>query len=367
MLVWQGRSGLADEEVHVPTACVPSTPEQDAFGALAECARLLAVDGAPAVPGVLDRLATLLSDRVGGRVRVLLRTPGRRRTGTVIARVEQPTPLVEAASPVGPTVPVEVPLRSGGRVSAVLAVRCPVPLTAGDLALVQGFADLLALALDADRPRLDAARYVLDEEDERAEISAALHEGPVQSLVAARYALETVASTGAVDKADTAGTAGTGDAAAGPALVAARAVVQQSLDDVRRVLSPLRARALSGDVVTSLRRLLDDLRRHGCAVRLVVVRPSQGVVSPACAVTAYRIVAAALHGVTGPATVAVDCDSATVTVTVTGARDPVDAGALARWTRRVAAFDGRLERHLDGVTLELPTSLPVIMTSGAIR
>ena len=88
---------------------------------------------------------------------------------------------------------------------------------------------------------------------------------------------------------------------------------------------------------------------------------------PVLAVTAYHVVLAALAGVRTDArvtvTVADDRGSATssagravLVVTVSGAEEPHDTGTLARWSRRAAALDGRLDRHLDGVTLVLPWS-----------
>jgi hypothetical protein len=74
------------------------------------------------------------------------------------------------------------------------------------------------------------------------------------------------------------------------------------------------------------------------------------------------VVLAALAGVRSQARVTVSVpqdpsdDSGELTVAVTGALEPQDTGTLARWARRAAALDGRLDRHLDGVTLVLPWS-----------
>jgi hypothetical protein len=199
---------------------------------------------------------------------------------------------------------------------------------------------------DAVGPRFEAmARGVLDGEAERGEIAAALHEGPVATLVAARYAL---------------------DSGADP--VSVRAVVSQALTELRAVVAAQRVRGLDGDLVGALRRLARESRRRGVRVEVAALDLEPDSVPAVCAVAAYRVVATALNGVTGPVTVLVDggCPGR-LRVTVTGADDMVDAGALDRWATRVAALDGTLERHPDGVTLHLPCRLPVASTSGAAR
>lgn len=314
-------------------------------GALATAARLLAADGAAALPAVVAALGAALTVPAT----VVVRRAEQQRLGDVLAASDPaagpgtPGSLPRMRSADSAAV-VNVPLRAQGFLVGFLCVLAEDDLTAGDVALIAAYADLLALALAAVIRRADTAAHVLDVEAERAEIAAALCEGPVASLVAARYALETGAERPAVGAA----------------------VVRQALRELHRVVAAQRGRGLDGDLVKSLGALADDMADAGCLVDLVVTGlPAR--LPPAYAVTAYRTVAAALDGVTGPATVTVSVATGDVTVAVTGAADPHDAGALDRWARRVRAMDGTFERRSDGVTLHLPSPVPVASTSGAAR
>jgi hypothetical protein len=240
-----------------------------------------------------------------------------------------------------------VPLRSAGRRVGVLRVLADGELSTADVRLIETCAAVItgALADEAGERYGDMARGVLDGEAERAEIAAALHEGPVAALIAARYALDSGADAPAV-----------------------RAVLSHALHELRGVVTSQRVRGIDGDLPGALRQLARDLRAVGVRVEVGVLDLAPGSVPSICSVAAYRVVAATLNGVTGPVTVVVDGGvPGQLRVTVTGADDMVDAGALDRWARRVAALDGELERHPDGVTLHLPSRLPVASTSGAAR
>lgn len=228
---------------------------------------------------------------------------------------------------------VSLPLRVGVRVVGHLSIVAVTELDAASVEELEPFAHVIALALAAHFPAVEAGRLVLDEEAERAEIAATLHEGPVASLVAARYAIDSGADS-----------------------VAVRRIVDHSLTELRRIVTPLRAHSGHGGLDRGLRRLVTEAADAGCTVSLVVTAGLGDALEPACAVAAYRVVAAALNGVAGPAHVAVEPADEEIVVTVTGASDPVDAGALDRWAVRVGALGGRLERHSDGVTLLLPTA-----------
>jgi hypothetical protein len=241
---------------------------------------------------------------------------------------------------------VSLPIRFETRLVGFLTVIAADDLADHDVRLIEAHADLLALALSAVSPRAETAAHVLDEEAERAEVAAVLREGPLASLVAARYALDTGSERSAV-----------------------RAVVQQALRELRRVVVAQRAGGVDGDLARGLRGLVEDLRHSGCRVDLLIADLPAGSVPPSAAVTAYRVVAAALNGVSGRPSVIVTGDVAAecLIVSVTGARDPHDAGALDRWARRARALGGSLERHPDGVVLRLPCRLPALTSSGATR
>lgn len=306
--------------------------------------RALTLDGERAIPAVLDALvarlpagATVVLRRTDGTpAGGLLATAGRPDAGRTLRRVET------AAT-------VALPLRVAGRLVGSLTVTGAAPLDAGTDRLVEYVAETLALSLAASAPVVDAARVVLDEDDERAEIAAALHEGAAGSILAARHAVDT-----------------------GSDQIAVSRVLQQALTELRGVVASLRSRAAHGDLDAALHQLADDLRSTGCRVELVVPRGLRHALSSARAVAAYRTVAAAVGGASGPVSVVVEriampFGPGRLELTVTGAYDAVDTGALDRWGRRLSALDGRLERHRDGVTVYLPLSEPTTTTAGAAR
>jgi hypothetical protein len=191
-------------------------------------------------------------------------------------------------------------------------------------------------------PAIDAGRQVLEIEEERSDVAVALGVGPLPALVAALHVCENTESSPATEH------------------------VRTALDELRRVETSLSGRSLAGDLAVSVRAAVAASRRTGTRVRLDL--PSQLMPSsPVLAVTGYHVVLAALAGVRTEAHVTVSVTdgrhdlpsgdrTGELVVTVTGAEEPHDTGTLARWARRAAALDGRLDRHLDGVTLVLPWS-----------
>ena len=299
----------------------------EGFAVLAAMLRVLASDDDRRIDHALQSLA----DGLSVDTTLTLREAGRSRTSAVIAT--SGLALVPAQSRSANAL-LDIPLRQAGRLAAALCVVAAAPLDSGDLLLLGAAADVLTLTLASVLPALDARRQVLEIEAERSDVAHALGEGPLPALVAALYVCESSAE----------GSPATHH-------------VRSALDELRRVEKTLVARSLAGDLAGSLRAAVAASRSYGSEVRLDL--PSRVLpCSPVEAVTAYHVVLAALEGVRTQARVRVDVptDEGLLTVSVTGALDPNDTGTLARWARRAAALDGRLDRHLDGVTLVLPWS-----------
>jgi hypothetical protein len=283
----------------------------------------------------LDTALQLLADSLSVHATLTLREAGRRRSGAVIA-TSGLTLIPVQSRPA--TALLDIPLRQGGRLAAALCVVADAPLDSADLALLGAAADALTLAIATVLPALDAGRQVLEIDEERSDVATALGNGPLPALVAALYVCETA-----------------------PEQSPATEHVRTALDELRRVESSLVGSSLAGDLAVSVRAAVAASRRTGADVRLDL--PARLLpCSPVHAVAAYHCVLAALAGVRTPAqvTVSVPQDlsdpAGELTVSVTGAHEPHDTGTLARWARRAAALDGRLDRHLDGVTLVLPWS-----------
>lgn len=283
----------------------------------------------------LDRALRILADGLSVQTTLTLREAGRRRGGAVIATSGLTLIPVQ---PRPETALLDIPLRQAGRLAAALCVVADAPLDSADLALLGAAADTLTLAIATVLPAIDAGQQVLEIDEERSDVAAALGDGPLPALVAALYLCET-----------------------SPEPSAATEHVRNALDELRQVELSLVGRSLAGDLAVSVRAAVAASKRTGTDVRLDL--PARLLpCSPVHAVAAYHVVLAALSGVRTHArvTASVPQDltdtSAELIVSVTGAQESHDTGTLARWARRAAALDGRLDRHLDGVTLVLPWS-----------
>jgi hypothetical protein len=300
---------------------------QDGFAVLASALRILAGDEDRRI----DQALRVVADGLSVEATLTLREAGRSRTSAVIAT--SGLALVPAQSRSANAL-LDIPLRQGGRLAAALCVVAVAPLDIDDLSLLGAVADALTLAVATVLPSIDARRQVLEIEEERSDVAHAIGEGPLPALVAALYVCESSAEDSPATEH-----------------------VRSALDELRRVEKALVARSLAGDLAVSLRAAVAASRRTGTGVRLDL--PTRLLpCSPVEAVTAYHVVLASLAGVRTQArvTVGVAQSGDEITVAVTGAQDPHDTGTLARWARRAAALDGRLDRHLDGVTLVLPWS-----------
>jgi signal transduction histidine kinase len=268
----------------------------------------LLADGSP-LPTALDALA------VGLGVRTLI---VRSAAGDLVAvggeavhavpRTRTPAstdPVLElpAAGPSGATLTV-----LGGRPTQLPALRAAAAVLGLALVPVAATADLL----EAD-------------EADRDELADALHDGPVQSLVVARYASDAAVRGG--------------DA------VVARDAVQVALVEVRRALWNLRPRGATG-LLAALEQLSGQLVAAGGAP--LHTHGGVDLTGPE-GVLAYRLVQAV--GGAAPVRVAVRPDDATVVVDVDGG---VPLPSPERWVRRAQALGGDLAASAGRLRLVLP-------------
>ena len=215
---------------------------------------------------------------------------------------------------------LELPVEGRSYGAASLTVLGARP---SQLPLLRAAASVLGLALV---PSTTDAELLEGAEDELDELADALHDGPVQSLVVARY---------------------TADAAVrGGDPAAARDAVQAALVELRRLLWSLRPRGGSG-LQAALEQLAAHLVEAGSAP--VVVVGSTDLAGPE-AVLAFRLVQAVAGPL--PVRVAVRADAAGVVVDVDG------AAALSspdRWVRRARALGGDLSASAGRLRLVFPT------------
>ena len=217
---------------------------------------------------------------------------------------------------------------TGARPAALHLLRAVVPVLALGIGPASGAAGAGP----------DPAALVADLEAERDLLAGLLHDGPVQELLAARYAVELAARTG-----DASGV---------------QECLQNALTGLRRSMWLLRSRGGDG-LDEALRALCGRLQELGLAPLRLRLDPAAGRLEPVAATTAYRLVQA----------VALADTADTEPVRVTLERGPVDrqrvvllvegGGALpdpARWRRRAAAVSGDLLVAPGRVCLSLPVA-----------
>ena len=171
---------------------------------------------------------------------------------------------------------------------------------------------------ELDVALLEAAERELDT------LADALHDGPVQSLVVARYAADAAVRGG------------------DPAAV--RDAVQSALVELRHTLWRLRPRGSAG-----LSEALQQLAAHQCSP-VVLFGDADGLTG-ACATLAYRVVQAVAAPDAPPVAVAVRRGAGLLELTVTGGSPP---GDLTGWAVRATALSGDLRRVGDALVLTLP-------------
>lgn len=242
-----------------------------------------------------------------------------------------------------PVVRLNLPLRYADDELGVLTIAAATALSVAQEQAAALVADLLSLhlmtgrrsdqlaAARAERRRI-AARFIEATERERAELAGALHDGPLQTLVAARYV---------TDMAGMALRDGSFDEA--------RQGVQDGLVHARRALWQLRPHAADGqDLPGALDSLAAQLADY-IGLRVDVV--SDGVppaLPPAVASAAFRVAqemlcAAVRDRAATRATVTAELDGDTLVVVVTddGVGQVVEVPAgLARWREWVSLLGG---------------------------
>jgi signal transduction histidine kinase len=219
----------------------------------------------------------------------------------------------------GPT--VDLPVR--GRAGAPLGMLVARGATPDQLPALRSAAAVLGLALTPAAAE--------DLEEDRDEVADALHDGPVQSLVVARYASDAAARGG------------------DPA--AARDAVQAALVEARRFLWQLRPRGGSGFVGA-----LDQLSAHlvesgGSSVGLLGDVDAAAALRGQAGITAYRLVQAVARPDGPPVRVQLRVDGDRVLVDVEGG---APLPAPDRWLRRAQALGGDLQTPTGRVRLVLP-------------
>jgi signal transduction histidine kinase len=270
----------------------------DASVVLGDLATLLAQG---AVPEALEALVAGLGLRTA-----VLRTASGAALGGVSAVPGEPT--------------VELPVH--GRSDTLVATLTVTGATPDRLPALRSAAAVLGLAL---------APLSTEDEAERDELADALHDGPVQALVVARYACDA-----AVRGGDT---------------TVARDAVQGALVELRRFLWHLRPRG-AGGLMGALDQLSAQLVEAGGApVGVLGDATAATALRGPAAVTAYRLVQAVARPDAGAVRVTLRTDGRTL-------RMDVEGGAALpspdRWLRRVQAHGGDLSSVTGRIRLVLP-------------
>ena len=241
--------------------------------------------------------------------------------------------VVHAAQPVAAPVrsgPLLLPVQANGRNLAMLALEGHRP---AQLPAVRACAAVIALVLAAGGAEADAVtglELMQAEAEDRAAVADALHDGPLQSLVVARYAAD--ASVRGAD----------------PTL--ARDAVQAALVGLRRTLWQLRPRGAE-DLAAALQQLDQRLVEGDRPPLLLQVDPaSAGQLSGLAATTAYGLVqAAALVERTSPLPVELLATRRCTVLTIAG-----EVPALERWETRLRALGAVTTVAATGVLVRFP-------------
>jgi len=303
-------------------------------------ARMLAEGGRDALAPVL----VLLGQALRANVDLL-------EAGTTRAAI--PRPRLHGAAPdsvdLSAAAPIDLPIRARGSVLAVLSIE---PITAGLPATwtkspgpLGTIADLVALTLssgsepEAGNDARSAARswFELDEQD-RKQLAGDLHDGLVQSLVAARYLLDLAVSTCPDGPL--------------PWLEAVRESIQAALTDGRGLLNAVQPRVRAG---RGLRVALEDL----CAAASIPVElhpaaqpettPGSGEPAPVATAAGYRFVQAAFCDLIARGAEAIEvllsCGASGLSIDVSAIGDrpawPDEPGeGIRRWVTRVELMGG---------------------------
>jgi signal transduction histidine kinase len=304
----------------------------DACALVADLARVLA-DGGDPLAAALGRVVTGLGLRSA-----VLRAPGP--DGALLAvagDVVHAVPLTrDTCDGEAPSV-VELPVHGDGRQLAALTV---VGATAADLPALRTCAAVLGLALARPDRSDDLPLRLLAAADADAAAAAdALHDGPVQELVFARFAADAAVRGG--DPAS------------------AREAVQAALQSLRRALWLLRPRGTGdGGLTGAVEQLATRLAEAGRpALRLQLDDAACAALSPAAASSCYRFVQAVATASTDtPTAVRVSRRGSSVRLEVDGAVPPT---VPDRWAARARALSAQLAVDPAGrLVLSVPVGAP---------
>lgn len=298
--------------------------------------RVAVLLGHEGVAGLPEALA-LLVEATSARSAVLRRAGG---AGELLAGAGD---VVRAVDPrPGPRRDtVELTVRGPHRLElAVLTVTGSRP---ADLPVLRSVGIVLGLVLAADVApgplAASAAALLLDAETDSDRLADALHDGPVQELVAARYAADAALRAG-------------GD------LALVRESVQGALVALRRTLWQLRPRGRDG-LADALGALSERLVEGGAPALRLLLDPLPDAPPPAAALTAYRLVQALGLAAAAPLTVRLHPEHGpggpAVVLLVDGAEGLPDAD---RWQRACSALGASLTVRPGRVRLVVPVPDP---------
>lgn len=286
-----------------------------------QLAQLLAEGGPPALADGLR----LLVDALGLRSGVLRSADGvvQAVAGEVVRPVPDSRGLRQVPAETDSThTTIPVPGAAPGRLTVVGARLSQLPA-------LRSAAAVLGLALSAaPRHREDAAALLQADDRDRDQLADALHDGPVQALVVARYAADA-----AVRGSD-------------PALV--REAVQEALVALRRSLWHLRPRG--GDGLVAALHALSDRQVEAGHAPLDVEDRTTARLDPIHAALAFRVVQSLVLAGDGPLRVVLQEDHWRVEVHgSTLVPDDLD-----RWQARARSLGGQLTARSGLVQLDLP-------------
>lgn len=238
------------------------------------------------------------------------------------------------ALPTTPSMPAPtIELPAHGRDGALVASLVVAGARPSQLPTLRALAAVVGLSLAAQAPG-DSRVLLDDSERARDELADALHDGPLQHLVAARYATDAVVRGGDPTHA--------------------RDAVQQALVEARRALWQLRSRGAQG-LGTALSELSVKQVEAG-RPPVTVNGPADDLVGPP-GVLAYRVVqAVATSDDPVRVTALADGDDPGVVVVVIDGGAPL--AAADRWTLRARALGGSLSTSAGRVRLVLPSPDP---------
>lgn len=216
---------------------------------------------------------------------------------------------------------LEIPVH--GRAGTALGMLVASGALPAQLPVLRSAAAVLGLAL--------SPAAVEEVEDDRDALADALHDGPFQSLVVARYASDAAVRGGDV--------------------AAARDAVQVALVEARRFLWQLRPRGSSG-LVEAIDQLSTYLVEAGGSPLGLVgdVEAAARLRGPA-GVTAYRLVQAVAKPGAPAVRVTLRTDKGRLVVDIDGG---VPLTSPERWQRRAQALGGELQTTTSRIRLVLP-------------